>query len=129
MSTILVSFADAWLTDAANPTVSVHASFPERGQAATLDGEVRHYAGGRRRVITTARRSATFPLTLQLLGDDDLAQVIAWQGSVLLLRDGEGRRIFGTFLAVDVKDYWDPDGPLHEVSLTFSEVDFVEGLA
>jgi len=127
MATIDVVFEDAWLTDVTTPAVSVHASFPERGSNPDLEGAVRFYAGGRRRVITSASRSNTFGLTLQLLSDVDLVLLESWAGRVLLLRDGEGRRVFGTFLSLDVEDFWDPDGTLHSASLTFVETTFIEG--
>ena len=128
MTTITVLFEDAWLTDVANPSVSVHASFPERGSNPAIAGEVRFYAGGRRRVITSANRSATFPLTLQLLSDADLDLLDSWAGRVLLLRDGAGRRVWGTFLALDVEDFWDPEGTLHNVGLTFTELTYDEAV-
>ena len=128
MSTILVAFEDAWLCDVTNPAVSVHASYPERGSKSDLDGAVRFYAGGRARVITTANRSAAFPLTLQLLSDADLDLLASWAGRLLLLRDGAGRRTFGTFLSLDVTDYWDPEGTLHDASLTFTELTYSEAV-
>jgi hypothetical protein len=128
LSTILVEFSDAWLCDVANPAVTVHASFPERGSKSDLDGAVRFYAGGRRRVITTANRSATFPLTLQLLTDADLTLLESWAGRVLLLRDGASRREWVTFLSCEVEDLWDPEGTLHNVSLALSRIDFDESV-
>jgi len=92
------------------------------------DGEVRFYAGGRRRVITSASRSNTFPLTLQLLSDADFRLLESWAGRVLLLRDGAGRRVWGAFFGLDVEDFWDVDGTLHNASLTFSELTYLEGV-
>jgi len=128
MASIVVAFEDAWITLASNPTLSVHASFPQRGSKSDTAGEVRFYAGGRSRVITSANRSATFPLTLQLLSDDDLDLLTSWSGRVLLLRDGEGRRTFGTYLSLDVTDWWDADGTLHDVAFTFTQLSYDEAV-
>ena len=128
MASITVTFQDAWLTDVANPTISVHASYPERGSSPATAGEVRFYAGGRRLVITSANRSLTFPLTLQLLSDGDLDLLELWAGRVLLLRDGAGRRVFGTYLSLDVEDFWDAEGTLHNAGIVFTEVSYQEAV-
>lgn len=128
MTTINVVFDDVYLTDIADPTVSVHASSPERALAAQRDGEVRSYAGGRRRVITNARTAATFPLTLQWLTTADVDQLMAWRGRLLLLRDGLGRRIFGTYLSLDVQDRYLVGGWRSVTTLTFTQVDYSEGV-
>jgi hypothetical protein len=129
MTSITVVFKDAWLTDMTDTSVSIHASFPDRSKTASTGGAVREYAGGRRRIISNARKAATFPLVLQLLDDADLEQLIAWQDHVVLLRDPVGRRIFGAYSSVDVDDIFCSDGTLHNVTLTLVEVDFVEGVA
>jgi hypothetical protein len=128
MTTVQVAFADAWLTGVSNPSVSVRAWFPERKSTSLLDGEIRFYAGGRRRIITSARSTHRFPLTLQLLDDPQLALLESWRGQVLLLRDKAGRRVFGTFLTFDVEDWWMPEGLRHIVTLTFTEVTYSEGV-
>ena len=128
MTTIVVAFTDAWLIDVTEPDVTVHTSHPDRKSATSVGGEIRSYAGGRNRVITSANTTATFPLTLQLVNDDELELLTLWRGRVLLLRDGQGRRVFGTFLSLDVDDYWDPTGPLHNVSLTFTELTYSEAV-
>lgn len=128
MTTLVVVFEDCWVTDPTEPEISVHASYPDRGHAAGVDGEVRTYAGGRRRVITSARKSATYPVTLQLLSDAEVEQLKVWRGRVLLLRDGEGLRVWGSYMALDVTSYWDPEGPVSDVSLTFTAVDHDESV-
>ena len=128
MTLIMVAFADAWLTDVSAPSVSLTASFPARSSDSTLDGAVRFYAGGRRRVITTARSTRTFPLILQWLDDSQVATLDLWRGRVLLLRDVSGRRVFGTFLSMAVEDIFQPAGTRHFVTLTFTEITYSENL-
>jgi len=128
MSSIVVVFDDAWITPVDDPSVSVHATYPERGRNTARAGEIRQYAGGRTKVITTAARTATFALTLQLLTDADVDLLESWQGRLLLLRDGSGRREVGTILACDVTDYYDADGTLHNVTLNLTAVTYDESV-
>jgi hypothetical protein len=128
MTTVTLAFVDAWLTLASDPTLSVHASYPDRGHHAETAGEFRPYAGGRIRVITSARKMATFPLTMQLLSDADVALLESWQGQVVLLRDGEGRRVWGSYLAGDVESFYDAAGTLNNMALTFTAVTFDESV-
>lgn len=121
-----VRFEDTWLTLAADPTLSVHAACPERTSDDAIAGEVRYYAGGRARSITSDQQSATFPLTLQLLSAADAALLKSWRGQVMLLRDGEGRRVWGTFFSRAIVDYWDPDGTVFDVTVTFQELTYIE---
>lgn len=127
MTTVSLTFEDAWITDVAT-LVSVHASYPERTSDDEVDGEIRAYAGGRLRSITSARTKATYPIVLQLLNDTDTALLKTWRGRLLLLRDGEGRRVFGTYFARSIEDYYDAAGTLHDVSLTFQELTFDESV-
>lgn len=128
MSSILVEFSDAFLCEVANPAVTVHATYPQRGSSTSRAGEVKTYAGGRTRVVTAAGRKATFPLTLQLLTDADVDLLDSWQGRLLLLRDGSGRREFGTVLAGEVTDYYDVDGTLHDVAVVFTRLSYDEAV-
>lgn len=127
MTTVLVTFHDAWLTDVANPSVSIRASFVDRTSHTATGGRFGEYAGGRTRVITTASKTATFPYVLQMLDDADAATLDLWQGRLLLLRDQAGRREFGSFLACDSLDYDTPQGTLHDVTITFTRVTYLEG--
>src|ERR1035437_10994255 len=90
MTTVAVVLADeAWLTDVTNPSVSIHASFLDRVSHTSTGGRFGEYAAGRVRGITTAAKSATFPLVLQMLDDADAATLDLWQGRILLLRSEE----------------------------------------
>lgn len=128
MPTVTLTFVDAWISLASNPTLSVHASHPERSHSTETAGEFRPYAGGRIRVITSARKMATFPLTLQLLSDVDVRLLESWQGQVVLLRDGGGRRVYGSFLAGEVESLWDAAGTLNNMSLTFTAVTYSDAV-
>lgn len=126
MATIEVVFEDVILCDVTNPAVTVTAHSPERENVAALDGDVRYYAGGRARVVTSPKDVRTYPLTLQWLTAADVDLLMAWRGRVVLLRDGLGRRVFGTFLSVATADRYLVGGWASVVTLTFTEVTYDE---
>ncbi len=124
---VTVDIDDLWITDVAT-LASVTVPFRERSTTSETDGAIRFYAGGRARGITNANLKRTFPLTLEWLDDADLALLDSWRGRLLLLRDGAGRRVFGTFLALAVDDLWPATGILHLVSLVFTELTYDEAV-
>lgn len=129
MVTAIIEFEGAWLSDVINPTVNVHACFPDSTAKLALDGDVRFYAGGRSRVITTNKRVSEFPLVMSDLTADEVQQMQDWRGKTLLLRDEIGRRVFGTYLSLDVTDrYTSRFGWRSMVSLTFTELTYSEGV-
>lgn len=128
MTTVTLAIADAWLTLASDPTQSVHASYPDRGHHKETAGEFRPYAGGRIRVITSARKMATFPLTMQLISDAEVLLLELWQGQVVLLRDDAGLRVFGSFLAGDVVSYPDEAGTLNDLALVFTALTYSDAV-
>jgi hypothetical protein len=127
MTDILVVFPNLWITDVAT-LVSVNVATPTRIASADLSGSVHFYAGGRRRVITTPGDTVTYPLTLQWVSDPDTLQLMAWRGRVLLMRDTLGRRVFGTYLQVDQSDVSRGAEFWHDVTITFTELDYDEGV-
>ena len=129
MTNVMVTIADTWLTDVANPSVSVHARGPGRTLTSSTSGEVRFYAGGRRRVITTRNRSRSFDLDLRWLSAADVALLDSWQGRVLLLRDGLGFRTFGTFLEMSQQTVmYQTRGVSNFVTMTFTALTYSEAV-
>ena len=126
MTSVMIAFTDAWLTDVANPSVSVHASFSGRGRDSAKNGRFAERAGGRVVVVTSVDRTRTFPLTLLWLTDAQANLLESWQGRVILLRDSAGRRVFGSFLMQSEVDYSDAGGAMHDVTLTFREITYSE---
>jgi hypothetical protein len=127
MTTATLTITNIWITDVAS-SVSVVAASPTRDLTAALSGSIRFYAGGRARVITTPADLVTYPLALQLVSDTDAALLIAWRGQVLLLRDALGRRVFGTYLQVDLSDVTQGAEFWHNVSLSFTQIDYDESV-
>jgi hypothetical protein len=126
MATIDVVFAGTWIT---NPVTlaSVQAFTTDSKEQNTLDGSVRKYAGGRSRVITSAADTRTSTMTFRAVSAADLETLRSWRGRVLLLRDPQGWRRWGTFLGVDVTRMYQVP-PIYDVSLTFTDLTYVEGV-
>lgn len=65
-------------------------------------GEVRTYAGGRRRSITAAGEAGTYKFTLLLVPRTTVETLRAWQGELVQVRDNKGRRFFGVYHGVSI---------------------------
>jgi hypothetical protein len=109
------------VADLANPLVCYTA---ERSDRRAVAGQVRVMANGRRRVVTRAGDARDLGMTLRLLTPAQVETLAAWRGRVVLFRDVRGRRVFGTFFDLAVRDYADRSG--HDVTLTLTEVTYDE---
>ena len=112
-----VDLGHVYLHDASDLETFLRFQTTDRTDARTRGGEVRTYAGGRRRIVTTPRRTQSIGVTLRMVTDDDLDQLEEWAGRLLMYRDHKGRLVFGTFLTFDVADY--KGGAEHDVTLSF----------
>lgn len=114
-----------WLTDPANPSGSLVLMKKDRTAQHTRDGSVKAYASGFRRIVITPADTGQSTLVFQRVTDDQLAQLIAWRGRILLLRDWQGWRRWGNFLDVQVVSLAAVDDP-YEVTITWQDADYVE---
>lgn len=92
---------------ATGATVSAQ-SGPDRGRQHDQAGEVRTYAGGRQRSITTAGERGQFTVTLVDVSLTTVELLRGWIGQPVQLRDHRGQRFFGVFYAVNVIEAKDP---------------------
>jgi hypothetical protein len=79
---------------------AVSARSTGRAWSTEVSGEIRTYADGRRRSVTTEGVGVTAALTLALLTQAELETLESWMGSTVQIRDFRGQRAFGVFLAV-----------------------------
>lgn len=132
MTTLDVTFAGAWLCDPTDPSTRMQVFRATRGTAAAnLNGsQVRTYAGGRRRIITTPADEQTVALVLRRVTDTQFATLLGWRGRLLLFRDYQGWRRFGTFFAVGESSVFRGVDlqPVHNVTLTWTDADYSEGV-
>jgi len=90
-------------------------------------GEVRHYANGRRRVISRTSRHRTVPLEFDLVDERDTLETLrGWCGQVVLYRDPRGRKVYGVFHELDIDENVSTD--FASVSLTLTEVTYSEAV-
>lgn len=121
-----VTLSKVWLTEATDPTVAVSFYSSDAKDDRAVAGEVRRMANGRLRVVTRAGQAQTLGRTARSLSGAQVAQMEAWCGTVLLLRDVWGRRTFGTFFALSVSDAQDRSG--QDVAFTFQQVSYDEAV-
>jgi len=128
MTTVLITFAATWITDLATST-SVQVYKTERTEQDSLDVQVRNYAGGRRRIISTPARVRLSALTFRRVSVADVETLRTWRGRILLLRDAQGWRRWGTYAdIVPATVSPAPSVPTYEVSLTWQDVDYDESV-
>jgi hypothetical protein len=87
----------------------------------TEEGELRDYAGGRRRYIGTDNNFASVSLQLPLVSKASREKLETWPGVTLLYRDGRGRMFYGVFSTMRASELRGP-GDYSSVSLTLSEI-------
>lgn len=114
-----VTLDRCWIHLFDDPATYLRFYTSDRTDDRALDGTVRHYAAGRRRIVLSARATRTIGLTLRQVTDIDLATLDEWRGERLLLRDHRGRLVTGTFFAMSVSDYSDLSG--YDVAVVFEE--------
>jgi hypothetical protein len=66
--------------------------------------EVRMYAGGRRRSITSAGEAGTYSFVLLLIPRTSVELLRSWQGQLVLVRDHKGRRFYGVYGKIGVTE-------------------------
>lgn len=92
-----------------------------------VDGDVRSYANGRRRSVTTAARKRTVPIRFDIVADRALLEMVrSWQGRLILLRDPRGRKVWGVFYDLEIDENVAVD--VASVSLTVTEVSHDEAV-
>lgn len=97
-----------------------------RGEAYTQPGEVRTYAGGRRRAITSVGETGTYTFTLLLISRASTELLRAWKGQLVQVRDHKGRLFVGVFFATPVEEI--VSRATWNVSITLSTVSYDEGV-
>lgn len=104
--------------------IAVHAYSSDRGRETGVDGEVRKYAGGRLRAVSSVGTRGTFAFKLRDLSDADIERLKSWYGQPVVVRDHRGRRYFGVYFGLQeserkTKTLWDAALVLQEI--TYSE--------
>jgi hypothetical protein len=84
-------------------------------------GELRRYAGGRVRLVTSSGQSQSASDSFEHISRADREWLESFVGELMLRRDGRGRCFYGAFLDLNVQEEqgWQE---LCTVSLTFNEI-------
>lgn len=116
-----------WLNDMAD--LSDYRSFTYMSKLTVkpvIDGEVRTYAGGRRRAIQRPGRFHELTATLPACTRDQLEWLAEKVGSPVLVRDDRGRKFYGVFFDVDTDEHqYDAEG---DASLSITEITHSEAV-
>ena len=98
----------------------------DRGRGHANDGEVRTYAGGRRRAIITAGESGKFKFTMVDLTQAEMETLREWKGTTVEVRDHRGQRFVGVYFQVDIGEA--KVSTLYDVSIELETLSFEEGV-
>lgn len=74
----------------------------DRAETYQVPTEVRTYAGGRRRAVTSAGELGSYKVQLLLISRASVETLRSWQGQLVQMRDHKGRRFFGIYSSVDI---------------------------
>jgi hypothetical protein len=98
-----------------------------RSSEFSIDGEVRTYAGGRRRAVTKAGEISSYSCTLQDVTLTQRDTLRSWFDQAVQVRDHRGQIFRGVILAVGVAERtYELD--LYEISFTLQSTTVDEGV-
>lgn len=122
----MVTLKRLWLNRMDTGEAITAASGRDRATGYGMDGEVRTYASGRRRAISTAGLKVDVQRTMLALDYDTKEELVSWLGVFCVLRDHRGNAWFGVFFDVSITEYMRPD--LYAAQITLQGVTTEEGL-
>lgn len=116
-----VSLETLWVNNAADLSDSAALPLSALTWKPTRQGDVRTYAGGRRRLVTRVGSARSADIALEYVDRDLVNRLDAWTGALLCFRDPMGRKFYGVFLDPSFEEQ--DDGSDHaNVSFTVYEV-------
>ena len=121
-----LNLTKVWINQLADGAAISAQSAVQRARGHDVAGEVRTYAGGRQRAISTAGERGKFTFAMV---DVSLATVEALRGWIthpVQVRDHRGQRFFGVYFAVAVLEARDP--AFYNVAIELQTTTTVEGV-
>lgn len=100
----IVTLGDLWIHLASNLATFVQVYMGALQEESGVSGEVRRYANGVFRSITTAGNSRSIQVEMPYLDRDDLETLEGWVGQAVMVRDPLGRKVFGTFFTIETSE-------------------------
>jgi hypothetical protein len=121
---VALHLSKVWITHVASG-VSVAAWSADRSGSRSVPGEVRTYAGGRRRAVVAEGVTGSVPFRLRSVPSADIATLESWFGQLIRWRDHRGQKFYGTFFSVERSERKDMID-LYDLSLTLEEMTYTE---
>jgi hypothetical protein len=95
-------------------------------EARSIPGSFRRGANGRTRLIRRAGLDRSMSVSIGRADRTVRAVLEQWAGELLLLRDGRGRKVYGSYLSPQFAEK--PGLPFTAISLTFVELSYDESV-
>jgi hypothetical protein len=112
-----------WITHI-DSGLQVAAYSADRSGGRAIPGEVRTYAGGRRRAIIGEGVTGTVAFRLRSVPPADIATLEAWMGDLVRWRDWRGQKFYGAYFAVERQERVRPDQ--YDLAIRLDEMTFDE---
>lgn len=129
---MIIQLTKFWLTNTVTAENFSAYSAPDRPRQASVQGEVRKYAGGRMRAVGTLGVATTWEVTLMELTLANCTTLETWmaQGVTVFARDHRGFAMYATFFAVEIGELRASTYPtaVYTASIQLQRVDVVEGV-
>ena len=125
-----VALDELWLHEAASNSTYITSVLSTLRETTAKPGAVRMYAGGNSRSVTSAGFSREFQVELRLADRADVDQLRRWveAGTLLLLREPLGRRLWGVSYDLGVNELPGTSGDFADVSFTFRRTSYSEAV-
>ena len=91
-------------------------------------GEVRTFAGGRRRSISQVGEAGTYSCTLRFMTQTQIETLQSWARRTVQVRDNLGRKFFGVYYDVNPKEIAKGLGAQYDVPIVVNVVTYTEGV-
>lgn len=123
----IVTLADVWVHQVSDLSSFVQVYAGSISERSGISGEVRRYANGVTRAITTLGTTRTVKVDLPFVSRADIDLMETWVATPVMVRDPLGRKTFGMFFSVDIEDrpIGDPTSIL-SASFELSELSITE---
>lgn len=115
-----------WINQLADGTAISAQSGEGRARGHDVAGEVRTYAGGRQRAVSTAGERGKFSFALVDVALATVEALRAWIAHPVQVRDHRSQRFFGVYWALNVIEARDPS--LYNVTIELQTTTTVEGV-
>lgn len=119
-------FGKLFVHDAADLDTWVRLRLRAFNEVSEKEGEVRAYAGGRRRAVSRVGDLRTFKIDIGRATRADVDQLREWTGTTVLVRDPRGRLVWGVYWAVEIEEWRSAD--VADVTLQVKEVTYSEAV-